>query len=68
VVEEPTAPIKVRLEDPVSAGKVEAPMRQPMELPTPVLVVVVVIAKEGLTVDQVLSLFDTRPPQTQRLT
>jgi hypothetical protein len=39
-----------------------------MELPTPVLVVVVVIAKEGLTVDQVLSLFDTRPPQTQRLT
>jgi hypothetical protein len=34
-------------------GKVEAPMRQPMELPIPVLVVAVVIAKEGLTVDQV---------------
>jgi hypothetical protein len=68
VVVELTAPIKVRLEDPVSAGKVEAPTQQPWEQQTPVLVVVVVITKEGLMVDQVLSLFDTRPPQTQRLT
>jgi hypothetical protein len=53
VVEEPTAPIKVRLEDPVSAGKVEGPTQQPWEQQTPVLVVVVVTTKEGLMVDQV---------------
>jgi hypothetical protein len=54
--------------DPVSVGKEEAPTQQPWEQQTPVLVVVVVITKEGLTVDQVLSLFVTRPPQTRRLT
>jgi hypothetical protein len=35
-----------------------------MELQTPVLVVVVVILKGGLMVDQVSSLFATPPPQT----
>jgi hypothetical protein len=50
---EPTARIKARLVDPVLVDKVVAQMRQPWELQILDLVVVVVILKEGLTVDQV---------------
>jgi hypothetical protein len=60
---EPTARTKARLEDPVLVDKVVAQMRQPWEQQTPVLVVVVVMAKEGLMEVPVLSLFVTLPPQ-----
>jgi hypothetical protein len=52
---EPTARTKARLEDPELVGKVEAQMRQPWGLQILDLVEVVVMAKEGLMVDQVLS-------------
>jgi hypothetical protein len=51
-----------------SVEMVEELLCQPMEQQTPVLVEVVVILKEELTVDQVLSLFVTLPPQTEQLT
>jgi hypothetical protein len=51
-----------------SVEMVEELLCQPTEQQTRVLVVVVLMAKEELTVDQVLSLFATLPPQTEQLT